>query len=178
MALYLLSALVLYSADHGWIAFASLLTGGIFIVAGTKIAIEDKAVSNWSVGLYIIGALISMSIAVSTSISANEHTRAKEEQAKIEAEKQKREAEAEAALTPAQRKQREFESKRVVMGYLLSHGIKNSAFDPDALKIKEPVYYSNGVCVSANGKNRFGAYVGWKEYCYLVDKKGKWVLHE
>jgi len=77
-------------------------------------------------------------------------------------------------LTPEEKQQKEFESARTARGYLLTKLIKASAFDPDALKINRPVYYKDGVCVSANGKNRFGAYVGFQEYCYLVDAKGEW----
>lgn len=76
------------------------------------------------------------------------------------------------------KKQKDFASTRAAYGYLLTAAIKKSAFDPDALKIESPQYYKNGVCVSANGKNRFGAYTGFKEYCYLVDNKGQWKLHE
>jgi hypothetical protein len=81
------------------------------------------------------------------------------------------------ALTPEQQKKKAFESSRALYGYLLTQQIKKSAFDEDALKIKSPQYYSNGVCVEANGKNRFGAYVGWKEYCYLVENN-TWKLVE
>jgi hypothetical protein len=77
-------------------------------------------------------------------------------------------------LTPEEKKQKAFESERTVRGYILTKAIKESAFDSDALKIERPKYYSNGVCVRANGKNRFGAYVGWQEYCYLVNDKGVW----
>jgi hypothetical protein len=80
-------------------------------------------------------------------------------------------------LTPEQSKQKAFESSRSLYGYLLTQQIKKSAFDEDSLKIKTPKYYNNGVCVEANGKNRFGAYVGWKEYCYLVEN-GTWKLVE
>ena len=76
-------------------------------------------------------------------------------------------------ITPEQKAQKEFESARRTYGYLLTQLIKKSSFDEDALKLKRPEYYKNGVCVQANGKNRFGAYVGWQEYCYLY-KDGKW----
>jgi hypothetical protein len=81
---------------------------------------------------------------------------------------------AQVELTPEQKKQKDFEAARSTYGYLLTQLIKKSAFDEDALKIKSPEYFKNGVCVKANGKNRFGAYVGWQEYCYLVNDKGTW----
>jgi hypothetical protein len=85
-------------------------------------------------------------------------------------------------MTPEERdresKQKAFETSRTVHAYLLTQQIKAAAFDPDALKIQSPEYFKNGVCVKANGKNRFGAYVGWKEYCYLVNEKGEWTLQE
>ena len=77
-------------------------------------------------------------------------------------------------LTPEQKKEKEFDAARTARGYVLTQLIKASAFDPDALKINRPEYYSDGVCVSANGKNRFGAYVGFQKYCYIVDAKGEW----
>ena len=77
-------------------------------------------------------------------------------------------------LTEEEKKQKEFDNTRSTYGYLLTELIKKSAFDPDALKINRPQYFKNGVCVSANGKNRFGAYVGFQEYCYLVDANGTW----
>ena len=76
--------------------------------------------------------------------------------------------------TPEQKKQKAFEASRTTYGYLLTQLIKKSAFDEDALKIKSPEYFKNGVCVKANGKNRFGAYVGWQEHCYLVNDKDVW----
>jgi hypothetical protein len=81
---------------------------------------------------------------------------------------------AQVELTPEQKKQKDFEASRTTYGYLLTQLIKKSAFDEDALKIKSPKYFKNGVCVNANGKNRFGAYVGWQEHCYLVNDKGVW----
>lgn len=77
-------------------------------------------------------------------------------------------------LTPEEKKQKEFDAERTARGYILKQLIKQSAYDPDALKIKSPKYYKNGVCVEANGKNRFGGYVGFQEYCYLIDDKGVW----
>jgi hypothetical protein len=76
-------------------------------------------------------------------------------------------------LTEEQKKQKDFNAERTVRAWVLEAAIKKSAFDPDALKINRPVYYTNGVCVSANGKNRFGAYVGFQDYCYLIDN-GVW----
>ena len=97
-------------------------------------------------------------------------------------EYQQAEAARVAALTPEQRakeaKQKEFEDTRRYYGQLLTKQLKATAFDSDALKINSPVELENGVCVSANGKNRFGAYVGWKDYCYLVNNKGVWTLKE
>ena len=77
-------------------------------------------------------------------------------------------------LTPEEKKQKEFKDARALRGAVLYSMVKKSAFDEDALKINAPKNYSNGVCVEANGKNRFGAYVGWQEYCYIVDAKGEW----
>lgn len=81
------------------------------------------------------------------------------------------------AMTPAEKeaelKQKAFVAMRTLYGNMLTNQIKASAFDPDALKIKSPEYYKNGVCVQANGKNRFGAYVGFQEYCYLYEND-KW----
>jgi hypothetical protein len=82
------------------------------------------------------------------------------------------------AVVVEDKKKKDFESERYVRGMMLVSAIKKSAFDPDAIKMSSPKYFSNGVCVEANGKNRFGAYVGAKDYCWLVDKKGVWTLHE
>ncbi len=76
-------------------------------------------------------------------------------------------------LTEEQKKQKDFDAERTARGYVLEAAIRKSAFDPDALKIKGPQYYKNGVCVQANGKNRFGGYVGWQEYCYIIEN-GVW----
>ena len=76
-------------------------------------------------------------------------------------------------LTEEQKKQKDFDAERTARAWVLEAAIKKSAFDPDALKINRPVYYKNGVCVSANGKNRFGAYVGFQDYCYLIEN-GVW----
>ena len=81
------------------------------------------------------------------------------------------------AMTPEERdkelKQKAFESTRSLYAYMLPQMIKKASFDPDAVKIERPKYYSNGVCVSANGKNRFGAYVGYQDYCYIY-KNEQW----
>ena len=75
-------------------------------------------------------------------------------------------------------KQRKFSEERTTREYLLKSMVRKSAFDPDAMKFGETKYFSNGVCIYANGKNRFGAYVGFKEYCYLINKKGEWYIQE
>ena len=114
-----------------------------------------KIISN------VLGIMILAALAVSACTGKSDK--------EVKAEK----AAKEAAMTPAERAQKAFEDERAYRGFVLTTAIKTSAFDEDALKIKSPVYYKNGVCVSANGKNRFGAYVGWQEHCYLI-KNGKW----
>jgi len=83
-------------------------------------------------------------------------------------------------LSPAEIAEKEKQDKFIADRHqhllMLMVAIENSAFDPDALKMGDPKYYNNGVCIPANGKNRFGAYVGFKDYCYLIDKKGKWYM--
>lgn len=75
-------------------------------------------------------------------------------------------------------KKKKFDEERTYRAYLLKELVKKSAFDADALKFGETKYYKNGVCIYANGKNRFGAYVGFKEYCYLINAKGEWYIQE
>jgi hypothetical protein len=77
-------------------------------------------------------------------------------------------------VSPEDQARKSFEAERTARGWYLTTLIRKSAFDEDALKTKSPKYYKNGVCVEANGKNRFGAYVGWQEYCYLYENN-TWV---
>ncbi len=173
------SIMSLWNANHGVIAFFTAIGGGVFVAAGVILLLEKaegKAPFTPAI-VAIIGAGLAVWVNVSTgSIDYKERmekeARAQEVVAKAAAEKARLDA-----LTPEQRdaelKQKAFESERTLRGYILTKSVKESAFDPDALKIKSPTYYTDGVCVSANGKNRFGAYVGWTNYCYIY-KNGVW----
>ena len=77
-------------------------------------------------------------------------------------------------LTPEEQKAQKFQNDLIVRGQLLEEAIRKTALDEDSLKFRDPVYYKNGVCIQANGKNRFGGYVGWQEHCALVNNKGIW----
>ena len=130
--------------------------------------------------IFIIGYVVIDSVEKSEVRSANEKIEKErkdkldamstEERAKFLLDEQKSKEEKE--------KQKKFSEERVNREYLLKGMIRKSAFDPDAMKFGETKYFSNGVCVYANGKNRFGAYVGFKEYCYLINKKGEWYIQE
>jgi hypothetical protein len=56
------------------------------------------------------------------------------------------------------------------MNWALKQAIKQTAKDPDSLQFRNERLFSNGSCIEANGKNSFGGYVGYKEYCYLTIK--------
>lgn len=71
-----------------------------------------------------------------------------------------------------------FEKTRYTYELLLKSSIRTSAYDPDSLIFGNTDYYSNGVCIHVNGKNRFGGYVGFKEYCAMMDKNGKWKIRQ
>ena len=121
-------------------------------------------------GLTVIGAIVGGSIASYQNQADKAPTPVAKAQPKVQAAKVQPKPE----LTAEEKKQKAFEDTRSTYGYVLTALIKKSAFDPDALKINRPEYFKNGVCVSANGKNRFGAYVGFQDYCYLVDDTGNW----
>lgn len=119
-----------------------------------------------------IGFIAGYASAPSTDKKENKPTISKAEE-KAAQEKARLEA-----MTPEERdaesKRKAFESTRSLYGHILVKTLKETAFDSDALKIDGPTNYKNGVCVKANGKNRFGAYVGWQEHCYLLEGD-KWV---
>jgi ABC-type xylose transport system permease subunit len=169
----------LWNANHGVIAFFTALGGGVFVAAGVTLLFEkSEGKAPFTPALVtIIGAGLAVWVSIATGSSdykerMKKEARAQEVVAKAAVEKARLDA-----LTPEQRdaelKQKAFESERTLRGYILTKSVKESAFDPDALKIKSPEYYKDGVCVSANGKNRFGAYVGWTQYCYIY-KNGVW----
>lgn len=167
----------LWQANHGVIAFFTALGGGIFVGAGVSLLFEKPGGTSISAILVIIGAALAVWVSVATGSSdykqrIEKEARAQEVVTTAAAEKARLDA-----LTPEQRnaelKQKAFESERSLRGYILTKSVKDSAYDPDALKIKSPTYHTDGVCVSANGKNRFGAYVGWTDYCYIY-KNGVW----
>jgi hypothetical protein len=171
------SLIQLWEANHGVIAFFTALGGGIFVGAGVSLLFEKPGGTPISAILVIIGAALAVWVSVATgSIDYKERmekeAKAQEVVAKAAVEKARLDA-----LTPEQRdaelKQKAFESERSLRGYILTKSVKDSAYDPGALKIKSPTYHTDGVCVSANGKNRFGAYVGWTDYCYIY-KNGVW----
>ena len=173
-----LSTMALWNLNHGVIAFINAVVSGVILSMGVALLFAKEGVGLGAKAVVISMIAAAVSIALLTMnledpIAAKAAAKAElvaKEQARLD------------AMTPAERdreaKQKAFEAERTVRGYLLTQQIKAAAFDPDALKIKSPEYFKNGVCVSANGKNRFGAYVGWKEYCYLVNDKGVWTLQE
>jgi hypothetical protein len=172
-----LATMNLWNTNHGFIAFINAIVSGIILSAGVAL-LFDKDGDHSSKA--VVMSLIAVAISVTLLAMNTEDPVAVAAAAKVEATaKEKARLD---AMTPEERdrevKQKAFESERTIRGYLLTQQIKAAAFDPDALKIKSPEYFKNGVCVSANGKNRFGAYVGWKEYCYLVNDKGVWTLQE
>jgi hypothetical protein len=174
---FLGSLIQLWNANHGFIAFVTASVAGIFLVAGILLMFEKEDHTTKAVIFAVIGAVIAVWVSVATGSSDYEDrlkkdAKAAETTAKNVAEQARRDA-----LTPAERKkeddQKSFETERTARGLVLYSLVKKSAFDPDALKLKGPNYYKDGVCVSANGKNRFGAYVGWQDYCYTY-KNSKW----
>ena len=165
VVVFLISLIYLWNTDHGFIAFLTAFFAGAFIAGGARLITDDKFETSGMVA-GIFGALIAVVIAFSTASSDAKEAADKVARAEAKAAK-------EAAMTPAERAQQKFENERAVFGHLLRKQIKESAFDPDALKLDGPKNYKDGVCVKANGKNRFGAYVGWQEHCYIY-KDGKW----
>jgi len=174
---FLGSLIQLWNANHGFIAFVTAIIAGIFLLAGILLMFEKEDHTTKAVVLSVIGAVIAVWVSVATGSSDYEDKMKKEAKASELAEKNAAEQARRDALSPAERKkeddQKAFETERTARGLILYSLVKKSAFDPDALKIKSPEYYKNGVCVSANGKNRFGAYVGWQDYCYTYSN-GKW----
>jgi hypothetical protein len=129
-----------------------------------------KGMIRTVLGLMVLGAVVGGSIASYENHADKAPVAKAQPKPKVQAAKVQPKPE----LTAEEKKKKEFEDTRSTYGYVLTALIKKSAFDPDALKINRPEYFKNGVCVSANGKNRFGAYVGFQEYCYLVDDTGNW----
>ena len=168
-----LSTIALWNLNHGFIAFINAFISGMILAVGVSLLFEKEGDhSTKAVVFAVVAAMISIVFLANNS---------EDPVAKREAEKAAIVAKEKArldAMTPAEReaeiKQKDFEAARTVYGILLVKTIKESAYDPDALKIDGPKYYKNGVCVKANGKNRFGGYVGWQEHCFLNDT-GKWV---
>ena len=166
------ATIALWQLNHGFVAFLNFIISGIFIGAAIGLIFNKEDYSTGAVIAAVIAAVISI------VLFAKNSTDYKVEKEQEKAEQVAKEKARIDAMTPEERKQEEFNKERTVRGFLLTEQIKASAFDPGALQLKSPKYFKNGVCVEANGKNRFGAYVGWKEYCYLVDDKGVWTLHE
>lgn len=79
-----------------------------------------------------------------------------------------------AQMSPEEQKAQKFQNDLIIRGRILEEAIRKTALDEDSLKFRDPLYYKNGVCIQVNGKNRFGAYVGWQEHCTLVNNKGIW----
>lgn len=161
---------IMWNANHGFIAFLVLLISGGFLVAAYEI--KDDASKKTPAFVFIALSIIIALYAGVKNSEDDKVTAQKAKQAAAVVEQARRDA-----LTPEERakedEKKAFESTRSTYGFILTKLIKESAFDPDALKLKSPEYYKDGVCVQANGKNRFGAYVGWQEHCYIY-KDGKW----
>ena len=173
VVVFLGSTAALWNLNHGFIAFLNLIISGVFIGAAVGLVFDDDNAT----GAMVAGII---AIVISLTFLAKNSTDYKVEKANEKAAvvaKQQEKAAAEQArldaLTPEERKQEEFVKARTFYGSMLAGLIKSTAFDPDALKLKSPEYYKDGVCVQANGKNRFGAYVGWQEHCYVL-KGDKW----
>jgi hypothetical protein len=175
--IYVSTLVILWNLNHGVMAFFNFVISGIFIAMACEFLLSKEVTSNGAavkipnVGGAITCAIIAIAISLTFYIKNSEDSVAKRE-AEIVAIKAEKAAK-EAAMTPEERAARDFDAERTARAYILQASIKQSAFDPDALKIKRPEYYKDGVCVSANGKNRFGAYVGWTQYCYTY-KNGVW----
>ena len=73
---------------------------------------------------------------------------------------------------------KKFKENQYIYGRKLKKLITESANDPDSLVFKEPTYNRTGVCIKVNGKNLFGAYVGFKEYCYTATASGEWEIQQ
>jgi hypothetical protein len=172
---YIGSLVFLWNTNHGVIAFITALAAGVFLLTSFLLAWDNH---TSSAGVSVIAAAIALGISYNTAESDREKLAQKEAELSAKAEAENAEKIRRAALTPSQRaaedRKRMIEKDRVVYGQLLTRSIKENAFDPKALQLRSPRYYNNGVCVEANGKNRFGAYVGWQKHCYLIDNKGKW----
>jgi len=78
--------------------------------------------------------------------------------------------------TPEQIAEEEKETKLRGQIYLLKEVLKKSAKDPDSMKFRnEGVTPDGKACVEANGKNGFGGYAGFSQYCVFT-KNGKTVI--
>lgn len=161
--------IALWSLNHGFIAFLNLVISAWLIIS---IFLDKEFVEknpSAPIASFWISAVISMLLLMFN------HTDPVAEAKEKKAMKEAAEAARIEAMSPEEKKQHEFENTRTKYGFILTAQLTKAAFDPDALKLDGPNYYSNGVCVSANGKNRFGAYVGWQEHCYIYNKKAdKW----
>ena len=123
-----------------------------------------------------VAAVVGLVVVGCSESDADKQKKAEKEAAVLQAKADAEQARLN-AMSPAERdaevKQKTFLAMRTLYGSILTTEIKKSAFDPGALQMKSPEYYKNGVCVQANGKNRFGAYVGFQEHCYLYEND-KW----
>jgi hypothetical protein len=172
VVVFLGSTAALWNLNHGFIAFLNLIISGVFIAAAVGLAFDNNDNATGAMVAGIISIVISLTFLAKNSTDY-EVEKANEKAAVVAKEKARIDA-----MTPEERKKAAFDAERTLRGYLLTQQIKEASFDPGALQLKSPEYFKNGVCVKANGKNRFGAYVGWKEYCYLVDDNGVWKLQE
>jgi hypothetical protein len=169
----------LWSLNHGFIAFLNAVMA-IWIIAGSLSKEMVEKNPNPPISGFTLAAAISVLFLIfnhTDTETIEREKKALEEKAKVErkALEEKAKVARIAAMTPEERKQYEFENTRAKFGFILMKQLSDSAFDPDALKLDGPTYYSNGVCVNANGKNRFGGYVGWQKHCYIYNKKtDKW----
>jgi hypothetical protein len=50
--------------------------------------------------------------------------------------------------------------------------IETTARDPSSIKFGKETRFKNAVCIQANGKNGFGGYTGFKEYCSVTQENG------
>jgi hypothetical protein len=164
------STVAMWSLNHGFMAWLNAIISGGIIIAALRSVFGKEDNATGALIAAIIAAAISITFYSKNSIDYN--VEKAQEKAAVVAKQQEKAAAEQArldALTPEERKQEEFVKARTFYGSMLAGMIKSTAFDPDALKLKSPEYYKNGVCIQANGKNRFGAYVGWQEHCYLLE---------
>ncbi len=50
--------------------------------------------------------------------------------------------------------------------------IETTARDPSSIQFGKETRFKNAVCIQANGKNGFGGYTGFKEYCSVTQENG------